>query len=69
MVYLHSRINPLASRAPRALQLQMDSDWKEAYQVNYLIVSARTDCVLSSIRFELLDPSYIPALYGVTLVK
>ena len=67
-IYLHSRINPLASRAPRALQIQMDSDWKEAYQVNYLMVPAQADRVLAAIRFELLDSTYIPALYGVTLV-
>lgn len=66
-IYLHSRINPLASRAPRALHIRMDSDWKEAYQVNYLIVPAQADRVLAAIRFELLDSAYIPALYGVTL--
>jgi len=66
-IYLHSRINPLASRAPRALHMQMDSDWKEAYQVNYLMIPAQADRILTAIRFELLDSTYIPALYGVTL--
>ncbi|MCE5258175.1 MAG: hypothetical protein LLG44_03835 [Chloroflexi bacterium] len=66
-VYLHSRINPLVSGAARALFMQMDADWKEAYQVNYMVIPASADSALVKLKFELLNGAYLPALYGLTL--
>ncbi len=69
MIYLHSRINPLASKTQRVLALRMDADWKEAYQVNYLAVEADQDKRLQTIICELLEPSYVPLLYGVSIMR
>ena len=68
-IYLHSRINPLASRTQRVLHLQMDPDWKEAYQINCCAFPAAQAKVLSQVLFELLSPGCVPLLYGITLER
>ncbi len=67
-IYLHSRIDPRAARAPRVLHIQVDPDWKEAYQVCEFIVAADPRRRLERIEFALLNPAYAPLLYGVTIV-
>ncbi len=59
----------VGSRAEQALHLQMDPNWKEAYQVCYLAVDADAGKSISGIKFELLSPGYVPLLYGITLAR
>ncbi|MHB9034056.1 MAG: glycoside hydrolase family 2 TIM barrel-domain containing protein, partial [Anaerolineae bacterium] len=66
-IFLHSRIDPRAAGAPRALLMQMDSDWKEAYQVNCMVLPVKQGVSLLKISFELLNSAYLPALYGISL--
>jgi hypothetical protein len=66
MIARTSRMDPVASAAPRVLVVVIDPDW-EVYQVNCFV--ARTDRTrkLDRIRFESLSPDFYPLLYGIAV--
>jgi len=61
-----SRLNPVASNVYQTLKIAVDPIY-EIYIVNCFILDVDGSKTLDSIIFELLNPDYIPLLYGITL--
>ena len=61
-----SRLNPVTSSVYQTLKITVDPIY-EIYIVNCFILDVDSSKTLDSITFELLNPDYIPLLYGITL--
>ncbi|HET6485241.1 MAG TPA: glycoside hydrolase family 2 TIM barrel-domain containing protein [Spirochaetia bacterium] len=64
MLARHSRMNPIATEAPRVLRITIDPDW-EIYQVNCYRLPLDGRKVLARLRFESLSRDFHPLLYAV----
>ncbi len=64
MLARHSRMDPIATEAPRVLRITIDPDW-EIYQVNYYCLPVDDAKVLARLRFESLSGDFHPLLYAV----
>ncbi len=64
MIARCSRIDPIATAAPRALVIVMDPDW-EVYQVNHFVLVTDARKRLERLRFESRSSEFYPLLYGI----
>ncbi|MHB1293936.1 MAG: glycoside hydrolase family 2 protein [Anaerolineae bacterium] len=61
-----SRINALASKAPRIATITLDAD-REVYAINLLSVAADPGKQMESVVIEALDDDFEPVVYGISV--
>jgi len=66
LIWKASRLNPIAANIYKVAKITIDPIW-EVYIINCFIKNVDRSKILNKLTFELLNPMFIPLLYGITV--